>query len=170
MTRAPLDPATGRRPSDLVQQLWLSVMEEVFLWNIGTLITDYRGGAAVSYGPWAAEDCRLVLLRWFDRGLLDCVATRRATTVGTGEVVHYEYEADWRDRATVHGQHLILARDDAGALLRDPGTWRTDGVGAGVMLCRSDDSDGWSFDDWFAALAGLPDELLYGNPAAGEPA
>jgi hypothetical protein len=110
--------------------------------------------------------CRLSAgpARWFDCGLIDCIALSWATKVRSDEVVHYEYDADWRARATEDGQYLVLARDDAGALLSDPSTWRADGIGAGVMLCESNQADGLSFDAWFGKLAGLPDQLIYEHP------
>jgi hypothetical protein len=105
--------------------------------------------------------------RWFDDRLIDCIAISWATKVRSTEVVHYEYDADWRTRATAHGQHLVLARDDAGALLSDSSTWRADGDGADVILCESDQAAGLSFDAWFGKLEGLPDHLIYEQPLDG---
>jgi hypothetical protein len=157
-----------RAPSDLVCQLHSLIAEEAYLWGLTQQVTDYHGSeGTVVHGPWQAADCRQILIRWFDCGLIDCIATSWATTVGSGEVVHYEYDADWRTRATEHGQHLILAPDDAGALLSDPSTWQVDGDGSGVMVCASDQADGLSFDAWFGKLAGLPDHLIYAQPGDG---
>jgi hypothetical protein len=140
----------------------LLIAEEAPLWDVTPEVTDYLGGGrTITHGPWRADDCRQILGRWFECGLIDCIAVSWATKVRSDEVVHYEYDADWRTRATEDGQHLILARDDAGALLNDPSTWREDGVGAGVMLCASDQADGLSFDAWFDKLAGLPGHLIY---------
>lgn len=160
----------GRAPSDLVRQMRVLIAEETFLWELTQLVTDYYDtDRTVVHGPWRAADCQQILARWFDCGLIDCIATSWATKVRSDEVVHYEYDADWRARATEHGQYLVLARDDAGALLSDPSTWRADGVGAGVMLCESDQADGLSFDAWFGKLAGLPDQLIYEHPMDGVP-
>ncbi len=135
----------GRGPSDLVRQMRLLIAEQAFLWEFPQQLTDYYGAdSTITHGPWRAADCQQVLARWFDCGLIDCIAISWATKVRSDEVVHYEYDAAWRTKATEHGQHLILARDDAGALLSDPGTWRPDGIGAGVMLCESDQADGLS--------------------------
>jgi hypothetical protein len=131
-------------------------------------VTDYYSSErAIAHGPWAASDCRQVISRWFDWGLIDCIAISWATKVRSDEVVHYEYDADWRARAIENGQHLVLAREDAGALLNDPSTWRTEGIGAGVMLCKSDEAAGLSFDDWFGKLAGLPDHLIFEDLPVG---
>lgn len=155
----------GRAPSDLVHQMRLLIAEEAFLWELTRQVTDYYDSErTVAHGPWQAADCQQVLERWFECGLIDCIALSWATKVRSDEVVHYEYDADWRTRTTEDGQHLILARDDARALLSDPNTWRPDGSGAGVMLCESDQADGLSFDAWFGKLAGLPDHLIYEHP------
>ncbi|GAA2600563.1 hypothetical protein GCM10010399_34210 [Dactylosporangium fulvum] len=158
----------GRAPSDLVRQMWALVVEETFLWDLTKQVTDYYDSeTAITHGPWLAVDCQQILTRWFDCGLIDCVATSWATRVRSDEIVHFEYNADWRTRATERGQHLILARDDTGALLRDPSTWHADGDGAGVTLCPSDQAAGLSFDAWFGKLAGLPDHLIYEQPLDG---
>jgi hypothetical protein len=142
------------------------IAEEAYLWEIPEQITDYHGiGTAIVHGPWRPADCRQVLLRWFDTGLLECIALSAATEIGSDEVVRYDDEAEWRVRAARQGQVLILAVEDARALLSDPSTWQREGVGAGVMLCHSDAADGLSFDDWFAGLAGLPDDLIYETPS-----
>ena len=149
-------------PSDLVRQMRILVEEEAFLWEVPQAMTDYHGsGQRITHGPWNPNDCVQILVRWFERNLLDCIATSWATLVRSDEVVRYEYDAAWRARATEVGQHLVLAREDAGALLRDPSTWRKAGVGAGVMLCRTDASDGMSFEEWCDALSGLPESLIH---------
>jgi hypothetical protein len=146
----------------------LLVAEEAPLWELTQQVTDYLGsGRTVAHGPWSADDCRQILGRWFECGLVECIAVSWATKVRSDEVVHYEYDADWRTRATERGQYLVLARDDAGALLADPGTWRADGIGAAVMLCESDQAAGLSFDAWFDTLSGLPDDLIHAH-ALGE--
>ncbi len=154
----------GRAPSDLVRQMRLLIAEETFLWELTQQVTDYHGGDKTTvHGPWLAVDCQQVLGRWFACGLIDCIAVSWATKVRSDEVVHYEYDADWRARATEVGQHLVLAREDAGVLLSNPSTWRTYGIGAGVMVCESDQAGGLSFDAWFDKLAGLPDHLIYAH-------
>lgn len=158
---------SGRAPSDLVRQMWLLISEQVFLWDLTRQVTDYYSEKTVTHGPWQASDCKQIISRWFDCGLVDCIATSWGTRVRSDGVVHFEYDADWRARATESGQYLVLAREDAGALLSDPSTWRPEGDGAGVMVCESDEADGLSFDDWFAKLAGLPDHLIYGNRQDG---
>lgn len=158
----------ARAPSDLVRQMRLLIAEEAPLWELTHQVTDYYGGErTLAHGPWQAADCQQVLGRWFDCGLIDCIAVSWATKVRSDEVVRYEYDADWRTRARENGQHLVLARDDAGGLLRDPSAWRADGIGAGVMLCESDQAAGLSFDAWFDKLAGLPDDLVYEQSLAG---
>jgi hypothetical protein len=113
-----------RAPADLVSQMRAVIAEEAFLWELTEQMTDcYDGGKTVVHGPWQADDCRQVLLRWFDRGLLDCIAYNWGTAAGTGEIVHYQYQASWRSRASDVGEHLILHRQDAPALLGDP--WPT---------------------------------------------
>lgn len=144
------------------------IAEEAFLCQLTEQVTDYYGAETTNvHGPWQAADCQQVLARWLDCGLIDCMATCSATRARSGEVVHFEYDADWRTRATEDGQYLVLARDDARALLSDPSTWRADGVGAGVMLCESRQAHGLPFDDWFDRLAGLPDHLIYDQPLDG---
>jgi len=158
----------GRAPSDLVRQMRLLIAVEAFLWGLTQQVTDYYDTErTIAHGPWQAADCQQVLAAWFDCGLIDCIALSWATKVRSDEVVHYEYDADWRTRATEDGQHLVLARDDAAALLSDPSTWRADGIGAGVMLCESDQANGLSFDAWFGKLADLPDHLIYEHPLDG---
>jgi len=144
------------------------IAEEAFLCQLTEQVTDYYGAETTNvHGPWQAADCQQVLARWLDCGLIDCMATCSATRARSGEVVHFEYDADWRTRATEDGQYLVLARDDARALLSDPSTWRADGVGAGVMLCESRQAHELPFDDWFVKLAGLPDHLIYEQPRDG---
>jgi hypothetical protein len=152
-----------RVPSDLVSQMRVLIAEEAFLRELPQQMTDYYGGGGktVVHGPWQAEDCQRILLRWFDRGLVDCIALAWGTIVRSDEIVRYEYNASWRSQATEVGQHLILDREDARALLADTATWDTEGVGAGVMLSESEAADGMSFDDWFDTLAGLPGNLIY---------
>lgn len=150
-----------RAPSDLVRQMRVLIAEEAFLWEITQQMTDYYGGGkTVVHGPWQVGDCQRILLRWFDCGLVDCIADAGVTTGGSGEIVYYEHNASWRSRATEVGQHLILDRQDVRALLSDPATWDRVGAGSGVMLCPSDKAEGLSFDDWFAALAGLPESMI----------
>lgn len=103
---------------------------------------------------WQAGDCQRIMLRWFDRGMVDCFAD---TSVA---LIHYEHNANWRSRAAEEGQQLILDRGDARALLSDPATWNPEGTGAGVMLRESGIATGLPFDDWFNALAGLPEEII----------
>jgi hypothetical protein len=155
----------GGGPSDLVRQMRLLVAREAFLWELTQQVTEHHGGdTRVVHGPWRTGDCQQVLLRWFDRGLTDCIATSWATKVRSDEIVHFECEADWRSWATEDGQDLVLAREDARALLSDASTWRTEGPGAGVTLCESDQAHGLSFDDWFAAVTGLPDTVIVEQP------
>ena len=152
----------GCVPSDLVLQTRILIAEEAFLWQLTEQVTDYDGAeTTVVRGPWQAGDCQQVLTRWLDCGLINSIATSWATKVRSDEVVHFEYDADWATRTTQDSQHLVLARDDARALLSDPSTWRADGVGAGVMLCESRQAHELPFDDWFDKLAGLPDHLIY---------
>lgn len=152
----------SRAPSDLAREMRVLVAEEAFLWELTKEVTDYYGGGkTIVHGPWRAEDYQRILLCWFDRGFVDCIALAWATTKGSGEIVHYEYVASWVSRATEAGQHLTLDRADARALLGDPAAWDLEGVGAGVMLCESEAAEGLSFDDWFDALAGLPEDLIY---------
>jgi hypothetical protein len=153
----------SRAPSDLVRQMRVLIAEEAFLGELTKQVTDYHGGGkTVVHGPWQAGDCKRILLRWFDRGLVDCIAVTWATTKGSGEIVHYEYSASWRSRATEAGQYLTLDREDARALLGYPATGdHLEGVGAGVMLRESEAAEGLSFDDWFGALAGLPEDLIH---------
>jgi hypothetical protein len=80
--------------------------------------------------------------------------------VGSGDGPEVEHSANWRSRATEVGHYLILDREDARALLSDPATWDREGAGAGVMLCESDKAAGLPFDDWFDALAGLPENMI----------
>ena len=137
------------------------IAEEAFLREVTHQVTDhYGGGKTVVHEPWQAEDCQRILLRWFDAGFVDCIAVAWATTKGSGEIVHYEYDASWRARATAVGQHLILDHEDARALSSDSETWDREGDGPGVMLCESDKAEGLSFDDWFDALAGLPENMI----------
>ena len=124
-------------------------------------MTDYYGGGKeVVHGPWQAGDCRRFLLRWLDSGLVDCIAVAWATTMGSCEIIRYEYNASWRSRATERDGFLILDREDARALLSDTATWDREGAGAGVMVCQSDAAGGLPFDDWLDALAGLPEDLI----------
>ncbi len=148
-----------RAPSGLVRQMRALIAEEAFLGDLATQVTDYYGGGKkVVHGPWQAGDCQRVLLRWFDSGLIDCIAIAWAVTMGSREIVRYEYNASWRSRATERDDgFLTLDREDARELLSDPATWGQEGAGAAVMLCESDAAEGLSFDDWLDALAGLPD-------------
>ncbi len=150
-----------RAPSDLVREMRILIAEEAFLWELTGQVTDYLGGCtSVVHGPWQPGDCRRVLLRWFDSGLIQCIADAWGTT-GSREIVHFEHDASWRSRAAERGQFLILDREDARALLDDPATWDRDGAGAGVMVCESDAAEGLSFNDWLDALAALPEDLIY---------
>jgi len=151
-----------RAPSDLVREMRILIAEEAFLWELTEQVTDYHGGGrSVVHGPWQAGDCRRVLLRWFDRGLIQCIADAWGKTAGSREIVHFEHDASWRSRAAERGQFLILDREDARALLDDPATWDREGAGAGVMVCESDATEGLSFGDWLDALTGLPEDLIH---------
>ncbi len=153
---------TRREPSDLVRQMRALIAEEAFVWGLTEQVTDYLGGGReVVHGPWQEGDCRRVLLRWFDTGLIECIAVAWGTTVGSGEIVRCEYTASWRSRAAERGQFLVLDHADARALLADPAAWDREGAGAGVMLCESDAAEGLSFGDWLDALAGLPEDLIH---------
>ena len=151
-----------RAPSGLVRQMRVLIAEEAFLWDLTKQVTDYHGGGKrVVSGPWQAGNCQRVLLRWFDSGLIDCIAIAWAATMGSREIIRYEYDASWRSRAAVSDDgFLVLGREDARALLSDPAAWGREGAGAGVMLCESDAAEGLSLDDWLDALAGLPDNLI----------
>ena len=153
---------TRRAPSHLVRQMRVLVAEEAFLRDLAVQVLDYHGGGKrVVHGPWQAGDCRRVLLRWFDSGLIDCIAIARAAAVGSREIIRYEYGAGWRSRAAEGDDgFLTLDREDARALLSDPATWGREGAGAGVMVCESDAAEVLSFDDWLDALAGLPQDLI----------
>src|SRR5262245_31315611 len=97
----------GRAPSDLVRQMRVLIAEEIFLWEITQQVVDYFDVERPAvHGPWPAADCRQILARWFDCGLIDCIALSRATTGRSDEVSQREYDADWRTRATESGQHL----------------------------------------------------------------
>src|SRR5258706_1371682 len=94
-------PVNGPAPSELVYRTWLLIAEESYLWELTQLVAGYYDSQrAIAHGPWQAADCQQILARWFDCGLIDCIALSWATRVRSDEVLHYEYDADLRTRAT----------------------------------------------------------------------
>lgn len=144
-------------PPGLVGQMLTLVREEAYLWEIGNEVSEHLGGGrTVVHGPWRTEDCRAVLLRWFDAGWLDCVAVARTHTVRKpDEVRHHTYDTDWQKRATLVGTHWVLNRADARMLLDDPALWKQDGPGGPVCLSRTDATDDLRYEDWAALVADL---------------
>jgi hypothetical protein len=148
---------TSLTPPGLAGQMLTLVYEEAFLPEIGNEVTEYLGGGrTVVHGPWGIDECRAVLLRWFDAGWLDCVAVEQTHTVRKPEEVqHHRYDAEWQARATLVGSHWVLGRADARALIDDPALWSVDGPGAGVCLSRTDATDGLVYADWTAAVSDI---------------
>jgi hypothetical protein len=133
------------------------VWEEAFLWEIGNEFTEYLGGGRTFvHGPWPVEDCRAVLLRWFDAGWLDCVAVERSHPVGKpDDLQHHTYDTDWQSRAALVGTYWVLDRTDARHLIENPDHWKQEGPGASVCLCRTDAADDLKYEDWAALVSDI---------------
>jgi hypothetical protein len=135
-------------PPGLAGQLITLIYEEAYLAEVGEQVTEYLGDdRTVVHGPWDVVTCSRLLRRWFEAGWLELYAFASVDT-----------DAPWRARTTVsgsNGEFRTLDRSDTAALLADPATWSQDADGAGVMLCRTDATDGKVLDDWIALVADI---------------
>ncbi|WP_346620981.1 hypothetical protein [Blastococcus montanus] len=99
-------------PSEFVEQMYLAVAEESWLWEVPMRTGDGRG----DHAPWDSAECSRQLLGWFDAGLLEVYGdppadTPRPRTAG-----------EWRIWNSGH----FLRRPDADtarAVLADPSRW-----------------------------------------------
>ena len=89
---------TSLTPPRLAGQMFTLVHEESFLWEIGGEVIELLGGGrSFVQGPWRVEDCRAVLLCWFDAGWLDGIAVAQSHTARKpAEIQHYTYDTDWQ--------------------------------------------------------------------------
>ena len=61
---------TGEQFLAFVNEMYVAVAEEAYLWELPTGSCDMEGDGSVQHGPWRPEDCSAALLVWFDAGLL----------------------------------------------------------------------------------------------------
>ena len=57
--------------TDFEREMYLAVTEEASLAELPVGITDIVDGGRVEHGPWEPAACSELLLRWFDRGLIE---------------------------------------------------------------------------------------------------
>lgn len=134
------DPA---RWSDLVSEMQALVWEEAPLHELTNQVTDHgRDGSTIVHGPWTAEECQSVLMPWHVAGWIDLVAD--ADPVPGWQL----RPADWHTRASRQGAFLILSKEDATDLLREPERWIVGTADGYVTLCRSDEGLRHDYPEW----------------------
>jgi hypothetical protein len=57
--------------TEFEREMSLAVTEEAYLAELPAGITDIVDGGQVEHGPWEPAACSELLLRWFDRGLIE---------------------------------------------------------------------------------------------------
>ena len=63
---------TDAAPSEFVEQMYLAVVEESWLWEVPVGGTVWPPGTTI--GPWDPAECSRQLLAWFDAGLIELYA------------------------------------------------------------------------------------------------
>jgi hypothetical protein len=128
---------------DLVSEMHAAVWEEAPLHEITLGTVDHLSAdRKVVHGPWTAEECQSVLLPWHRAGWIELIADVDPPWSLTS--------AEWRPRALQHGAFLVLAADDATALLGDHARWVLGTADGHVMLCRTDEGETHEHPEWIA--------------------
>ncbi|RZU33928.1 hypothetical protein [Blastococcus saxobsidens] len=129
-TGAARQPAAGDSPSEFVEQMYLAVVEEHWLWEVPLGLSDGRGG--YEHGPWNPAECSRQLVAWFDAGLLELY------TDPPDDAPRPQNVAEWR--AWHKGRYRV--EDDPGiarAVLADPSRW-TGSPGDGFLRLAPTDA------------------------------
>jgi hypothetical protein len=124
-----LDRAEPVEPSEFVEQMYLAVVEESWLWEVPLGVSDGHGG--YEHGPWSPADCARQLLAWFDAGLVQLYADP------PDDAPRPQNLREWR--AWNDGRYRLVPHPDiARAVLADPVRWTgTSDIGF-LRLCPSD--------------------------------
>lgn len=135
--------ASIERWSDLVSEMYASVREQAFLYEVIHEVKDILGeGREVVHGPWPPSECQAALIPWHQAGWVELVFD--ADPPGTFP------DAAWRHRASREESYFVLLATDADALLRDPSRWISSTADGHVMLCLSDEGARHEYPEWVA--------------------
>ena len=105
--------ATGA-PSEFVEQMYLAVVEEAWLWEVPLGVSDGRGGH--EHGPWNPDECSRQLVAWFDAGLVQLYADPPDDAPRPRNVAEWQAWNAGRYRG-------VEDADTARAVLADPARW-----------------------------------------------
>ena len=101
-------------PSEFVEQMYLAVVEESWLWEVPLGVSDGLGGH--EHGPWDPAECSRQLVAWFDAGLVQLYVDP------PDDAPRPQNVAEWR--AWNSGRYgLVPDPADARAVLADPSRW-----------------------------------------------
>ncbi|RBY92362.1 hypothetical protein DQ244_08860 [Blastococcus sp. TBT05-19] len=100
-------------PTEFVEQMYLAVVEESWLWEVPLGVPDGHGG--YEHGPWDPAECSRQLVTWFDAGLVELYADPPDDAPRPRDL--REWRA-WNGRPRV-GPAAEVAR----AVLTDPARW-----------------------------------------------
>ncbi|MGZ5370866.1 hypothetical protein [Aeromicrobium sp.] len=135
------------RRLDLLSEMYVLTAEQSYLHEVTSQVVDHLGDDnQVVHGPWTPAECQPILSQWLDASWLELIADLDPPPSDSNP-------AGWHARATVSGEYLVLAAEDARALLAEPDRWRVGAADGNVMLCRTEEGDRHDYAEW-AALAG----------------
>ena len=133
------------RWSDLVSEMYALVHEQGALYEVTHEVRDLRGEAPdVVHGPWLPSECQAALIPWHQAGWLDLVADENPP--------HSLAAAEWRRRARREGAYVVLAAEDARALLHDPSRWTINSADGHVMLSLNEEGARHDYSEWLALV------------------
>ncbi|RBY93684.1 hypothetical protein DQ237_17100 [Blastococcus sp. TF02-8] len=116
-------------PSEFVEQMYLAVVEESWLWEVPLGVSDGRGGH--DHGPWDPAECSRQLLAWFDAGLIELYADPPDDAPRPRSV--REWRA-WNDGRSRRVPEPAVAR----AVLAEPARWTGTSEDRFLRLCPSE--------------------------------
>ena len=116
-------------PSEFVEQMYLAVVEETWLWEVPLGVSDGRGGH--EHGPWQPDDCSRQLLAWFDAGLVELYADP------PDDAPRPRTAAEWH--VWKAGRYRRITDDGAArAVLADPARWTGTSEDRFLRLCPTE--------------------------------
>ena len=119
----------GPRSSDFVEQMYLAVVEESWLFEVPRGVGDEHDDC--THGPWLAPDCSRQLLAWFDQGLIELYADPPEDTPRPRNRAEWQM---WNNGYFLRVLEPSAARD----LLANPERWTRESDDGFIHLCPTD--------------------------------
>jgi hypothetical protein len=134
------------RFEDFRSEMFWSLMEGAFLFELPGGAIDHTPDGPVKHGPWPPEACSQVLLTWFDRGWIALsVPPEQLDRWASDDAVLLPdpSDASWK----------ILEPDRARIVLAEPKTWTSERPEGFVCLATTERAPASDFHDvWLGAI------------------